>query len=197
MALGLAMLFSLYPAALAESNADAAESVAELTDALEFGTLPAPVEEPDEETASDNPSPEPDAVAETAVESEPQADGDASELFGEARSVADGATLQNAPDTDKETYVLMNIPYADFYKAELNQNAATVDAVTSATKMKPRTGGLAGGSYHVNSDGSDISGVIYPVRVSDMSLLDGKTQVTDDSVVSITATHRGQESTTE
>jgi hypothetical protein len=38
-----------------------------------------------------------------------------------------------------------------------------VDAVTSATLNKPRTGTLAGGSYHVNADGSDISGVIYPV----------------------------------
>ena len=106
--------------------------------------------------------------------------------------------LQNTPqETSGETYVLMNIPYADFYKAELNDNAAAVDAVTSATKNKPRTGGLAGGSYHVNSDGSDISGVIYPVMVSDMSALNGLTQVTDDSSVSITVTNRGQEATTE
>ena len=101
------------------------------------------------------------------------------------------------PEADKETYVLMNIPYADFYAAELNANAAAVDAVTSATLNKPRTGTLAGGSYHVNSDGSDISGVIYPVLVPDMSALDGKTQITDSSSVSITVTNRGQETTTE
>ena len=106
--------------------------------------------------------------------------------------------LQDTPqETGGETYVLMNIPYADFYKAELGDGAAAVDAVTSATKMKPRTGGLAGGSYHVNNDGSDISGVIYPVRVPDMSALNGKAQITDDSAVSITVTNRGQESTTE
>ncbi|MBR4211389.1 MAG: hypothetical protein IKR84_03260, partial [Oscillibacter sp.] len=78
----------------------------------------------------------------------------------------------------------------------LGDGAAAVDAVTSATRNKPRTGGLAGGSYHVNSDGSDISGVIYPVFVPDMSALDGKTQVTDNSSVSITVTNRGQEATT-
>ena len=107
--------------------------------------------------------------------------------------------LKNAefPEASQETYVLMNIPYAEFYAAELGDGAAAVDAVTSATKNKPRTGGLAGGSYHVNSDGSDISGVIYPVLVSDASVLTGKTQVTDDSVVSITVTNRGQEATTE
>ena len=47
---------------------------------------------------------------------------------------------------DTESYVLMNIPYADFYKSELNPDSAQVDAVSSATKMKPRTGTLAAGS---------------------------------------------------
>ena len=50
-------------------------------------------------------------------------------------------------------YVLMNIPYADFYRAEFGKDAASVDAVTSATKNKPRTGTLAGGSYRYHSDG--------------------------------------------
>ncbi|MBQ9438490.1 MAG: hypothetical protein IJU50_09160, partial [Lachnospiraceae bacterium] len=94
-------------------------------------------------------------------------------------------------------YVLMNIPYGDFYKAELGGNDAVVDAVSSATKNKPRTGTLAGGSYHVNKDGSDISGVVYPVFVADKTLLEGLTQVTDDTSVSITVTNRGKETTTE
>ena len=101
------------------------------------------------------------------------------------------------PKADAEAYVLMNIPYADFYAAELGNGAAAVDAVTSATRNKPRTGTLAGGSYHVNSDGSDISGVIYPVRVSDMSALEGKTRITDSSSVSITVKNQGKETTTE
>ncbi|MBR0280343.1 MAG: S8 family serine peptidase, partial [Oscillibacter sp.] len=105
--------------------------------------------------------------------------------------------LKDTSENSGKGYVLMNIPYADFYAAELNANAAAVDAVTSATLNKPRTGTLAGGSYHVNSDGSDISGVIYPVFVPDMSALDGKTQITDSSSVSITVTNRGTETTTE
>lgn len=74
-------------------------------------------------------------------------------------------------------YVLMNIPYNDFYKAELSEGSPAVDAVTSATKKKPLNKGLAGGSYHKNADGSDISGVTYPVLVTDMSLLKGYTAV--------------------
>ena len=35
----------------------------------------------------------------------------------------------------KETYVLMNIPYDQFYKADVN-NDVKVDAFTSATKNK-------------------------------------------------------------
>ena len=93
----------------------------------------------------------------------------------------------------KAGYVLMNIPYGEFYAAE---GVEGVDAVTSATKMKPRTGTLAGGSYHVNADGSDITGVTYPVFVKDWSALEGLTQITDESSVDITVTNRGQETTT-
>ena len=96
-----------------------------------------------------------------------------------------------------DAYVLMNIPYADFYAAEVT-DASSIDAVTSATLMKPRTGTLAGGSYHVNADGSDITGVIFPVYVEDASVLEalGGIEVTDESSVSITVTNRGKESTT-
>ncbi len=68
----------------------------------------------------------------------------------------------------KEVYVLMNIPYDKFYAAEGDDD---VDAVTSATKQKTRNSGLTAGSYHVNSDGTDITGVVYPVKVSDISAL--------------------------
>ncbi len=96
----------------------------------------------------------------------------------------------------KAGYVLMNIPYGEFYRAEAAENTPAVDAVTSATKTKPRTGSLAGGSYHANADGSDISGVVYPVFVTDMSLLDGYTKITDDYAVDITVTNRGKTTTT-
>ena len=97
---------------------------------------------------------------------------------------------------DSSAYVLMNIPYAEFYAAELGAADAAVDAVSSATLNKPRTGTLAGGSYHVNADGSDITGVIYPVLVPDTSVLAGLTEITDEASVEITVTNRGTETTT-
>lgn len=93
------------------------------------------------------------------------------------------------------SYVLMNIPYDEFYKAELNENAAAVDAVSSATKNKTRNGSLAGGSYHVNPDGSDITGVTYPVCVK-TSDLSGLKQVTDSDSVSITVKNKKDEDET-
>lgn len=89
------------------------------------------------------------------------------------------------------SYVLMNIPYDEFYKAELSENAPAVDAVSSATKNKTRIGTLAGGSYHVNPDGTDITGVTYPVRVK-TSDLSGFKQVTDSDSVKITVNKKGK-----
>ena len=95
-------------------------------------------------------------------------------------------------------YVLMNIPYRDFYAAE-GVAITELDAVTSATMAKTRVPEQVGGSYHVNADGSDVSGVIFPVYVEDPSVLTGLggTEITDDSSVVITVTLKGQEKTTE
>ena len=90
-------------------------------------------------------------------------------------------------------YVLMNIPYDKFYAAEGDDD---VDAVTSATKKKTRNSGLTAGSYHVNSDGTDITGVVYPVKVSDISALKKYTKITDESKVDITVSGKGGEQTT-
>ena len=102
------------------------------------------------------------------------------------------ALVQKTPDAQKEVYVLMNIPYADFYKAD---GVAGADTVSSATKQKTRAS-LAAGSYHVNSDGSDITGVTFPVKISDVSALEKYTQIKDDSKVDITTSIKGKESTT-
>ena len=51
-------------------------------------------------------------------------------------------------------YVLMNIPYADFYAAEVT-DASGLDAVTSATLAKPRAGSLVGGDDHVAGIGAE------------------------------------------
>lgn len=92
----------------------------------------------------------------------------------------------------KEVYVLMNIPYDKFYAEEGDDNA---DAVTSATLNKTRSS-LAAGSYHVSSDGSDITGIVYPVKLEDASALNKLTQVTDSSKVDITVSMKGKETTT-
>ena len=91
-------------------------------------------------------------------------------------------------------YVLMNIPYADFYAAE-SKNEGT-DIVTSATRQKTRSS-LASGSYHVNSDGTDISGVTFAVKVGKGDIDWSKfKRVTDESSVTITTSIKGKESTT-
>ena len=106
------------------------------------------------------------------------------------------AAIEALVKAQKETYVLMNIPYDEFYKADVN-NDVKVDAFTSATKNKVRTGSLAGGSYHVDASGDEITGVTFPVKVPAGTDLSKYTQITDDSKVSITVTNRGQESTTD
>lgn len=107
--------------------------------------------------------------------------------------ITDSATAETKQG---EAYVLMNIPYDDFYKAELKNNDVKVDAFTSATKNKSRTAGMMNGNsaYHVNPDGSDVTGVTFPVKVSDLSVLKDQKQVTDSDSVTITVTNRGQTS---
>ena len=139
---------------------------------------------------------------------------DSWKLFAEVLEAAEKATaateqttvdeaLKNLTDAQKalekatvstDVYVLMNIPYDKFYAAEGDDD---VDAVASATKQKTRNFGLTAGSYHVNSDGTDITGVVYPVKVSDISSLDEKyTKITDESKVDITVSGKGGEQTT-
>lgn len=97
---------------------------------------------------------------------------------------------------EKVQYVLMNIPYAEFYKAETTNNTVDVDAFTSATMNKTRTKSLAGGSYHEKADGSNIDGITYAVKVTSSVDLSKYKKVSDDDSVSITVTNRGQTTTT-
>ena len=120
--------------------------------------------------------------------------------LGEAEAAEQITHLQGALDAlvslypQAGDYVLMNIPYADFYAAESN-NAGT-DIVTSATLQKTRSS-LASGSYHVNSDGTDISGATFAVKVGEGDIDWSKfTRVTDNSSVTITTSIKGKESTT-
>lgn len=105
--------------------------------------------------------------------------------------------LTDAVNNLKSQYVLMNIPYDEFYKADLNNNSVKVDATTSATKQKTRNI-LASGSYHADSKGEHINGVTFPVKVTDDFYDNNKdyTQITDDSKVDITTNMKGKISTT-
>lgn len=109
-----------------------------------------------------------------------------------------GVAVVKADETNKEQdiYVLMNIPYADFYKAELNKNDVKVDVTTSATKAKTRST-LANGSYHADNTGEHISGITYPVKIKAGTDLSNLTKITDASKVSITVNMKGKEITTE
>lgn len=110
-----------------------------------------------------------------------------------------GVSVVKADETNKgqDVYVLMNIPYADFYKAELNKkNTVKVDATTSATKTKTRST-LANGSYHADNTGEHISGITYPVKIKAGTDPSNLKQITDASKVSITVNMKGKEITTE
>lgn len=116
------------------------------------------------------------------------------------------SAASDGTNTSDDVYVLMNVPYAEFYAAETatdneaTTNTVKVDAFTSATKAKTRTGTLAGGSYHVDDSGEEITGVICPVKLGSDVTIDtiaafGGTKITDDSKLEITTSNRGQTST--
>ncbi|MFR9081809.1 MAG: penicillin-binding Tp47 domain C-containing protein [Coprococcus comes] len=128
-------------------------------------------------------------AAKNALTAKDQATVDAA---AKALTDAMDALEPKTPEVQKEVYVLMNIPYADFYKAD---GVTGADTVSSATKQKTRAS-LASGSYHVNSDGSDITGVTFPVKISDASSLEKYTQITDESKVDITTQSKAGEATT-
>lgn len=64
-------------------------------------------------------------------------------------------------DFTVSNYILVNIPYAEFYRADV-RNDVEVDAFSSATRSKAANAGLAGNTYH-KEDNSEITGVTFPV----------------------------------
>lgn len=173
--------FSDTEVTVAEESADIEEASAEAADT--------DVVEDTEDTDVDV-----EEAAEDVTEDEETSD---EELFSAEVSEDEFADEAGDGQTEGEAYVLMNIPYDDFYKAELKNNDVKVDAFTSATKQKTRSSYYVKGSYHVNSDGSDITGVTFPVKVSDISVLKDKKQIKDNASVSITTAIKGKETTTE
>ena len=83
------------------------------------------------------------------------------------------AALPTSAAPADKIYGTMNIPYADFYAAEI-ENAYEVDAVSSATKARDENskakwqsnqdGGIVAGTY--NDGNGTILGVTFPVEVS-------------------------------
>ncbi len=90
-------------------------------------------------------------------------------------------------DSEDETgsgYVLMNVPYDEVYGKDI-ENETKVDAVSSATKKKTKKKTLVNGTYH-SKDGSEIKGAIIPVRVENLSLLDGFKRVSASNAEKVT-----------
>lgn len=101
--------------------------------------------------------------------------------------------LTSIASAEEAVYVLMNIPYADFYSAE---NA--VDAITSATlKGKARNTNVTGASFHQSEEAvttEGIAGAIFPVKAdpADLAALGGK-EITDDASLSYIFSAKGQD----
>lgn len=96
--------------------------------------------------------------------------------------------LDKAGATEQFAYVIMNVPYDDFYKAEGVTAVDGVDAVTSATMKKSSMNtadGLTAGTYYKTAEDekSDaIRGVVCTVRVakSDLAKLNASLTEHDD-----------------
>ena len=78
----------------------------------------------------------------------------------------------------KTQYVTMNVPYADFYAAEI-KNDTSVDAVSSATTTKSVK--FANTYYEQSESGVTIKGVTVPVAINASTYEGIKDQVTEAS----------------
>ena len=194
----------LMSAAVAMSRTPSIAFAEEFSDAETMFTSES-AEDVSEEDVYEETVPETDAAGETSetfgaeteyteengFEAETEAEGtfqseDVMDLFG------DGEDTTAEDGNEKIEYVLMNIPYEEFYRSQLKNNNVKVDAFTSATKSKSRTSGMMNGNsaYHTDAEGTNLAGVTFPVKVSDPSVLANLTRVTDDASVSITTTNR-------
>lgn len=187
--LSAAMAMTSMPAAAMAADFSDSDVVSDAVDVEETQDAEAEVEV-DEDDADD--TADVDVVEDNAADA---AEADSEEDLFSSEVTEDEFSNQAGDDqTTGEAYVLMNIPYDDFYKAELKNNDVKVDAFTSATKNKSRTAGMMNGNsaYHVDPEGTDVSGVTFPVKVSDLAVLKDQKKVTDEDSVTITVTNRGQ-----
>ena len=101
-------------------------------------------------------------------------------IFESEKAINISITATGYPQVDgtvtapiRYQYVLMNIPYGEFYANELENNEVEVDAVSSATANTTHKASdklYSAGSYHY--DLTQINGVTYPVKAKAEDLKD-------------------------
>ena len=192
--LSAAMVMTSMPAAAMAADFSDSDVVADTVEAEETQESEADVEVDTEEPADIEDVDVTEDNASDAEEPAEETESDEEALFTSETSDEEFSDQVSAEQTEGEAYVLMNIPYDDFYKAELKNNDVKVDAFTSATLNKSRTAGMMNGNsaYHTDVEGTNLAGVTFPVKVSDLALLKDQKKVTDDDSVTITVTNKGQ-----
>ena len=192
--LSAAMVMTSMPAAAMAADFSDSDVVADTVEAEETQESEADVEVDTEDPADVEDVDVTEDNASDAEEPAEETESDEEALFTSETSDEEFSDQVSAEQTEGEAYVLMNIPYDDFYKAELKNNDVKVDAFTSATLNKSRTAGMMNGNsaYHTDVEGTNLAGVTFPVKVSDLALLKDQKKVTDDDSVTITVTNRGQ-----
>ena len=192
--LSAAMVMTSMPAAAMAADFSDSDVVADTVEAEETQESEADIEVDTEDPADVE---DVDVTEDNSSDAEEPTEENASDeeaLFTSETSDEEFSDQVSAEQTEGEAYVLMNIPYDDFYKAELRNNDVKVDAFTSATLNKSRTAGMMNGNsaYHTDVEGTNLAGVTFPVKVSDLALLKDQKKVTDDDSVTITVTNKGQ-----
>lgn len=171
--LSAAMVMTSMPAAAMAADFSDSDVVADTVEAEETQESEADVEVDTEDPADVEDVDVTEDNASDAEEPAEETESDEEALFTSETSDEEFSDQVSAEQTEGEAYVLMNIPYDDFYKAELKNNDVKVDAFTSATLNKSRTAGMMNGNsaYHTDVEGTNLAGVTFPVKVSDLALL--------------------------
>ena len=136
-----------------------------MIEAVKLALAEAPaVEEETQETPSEPETPETSAEPETP------------ETPAEPETPETSADPETPEETSDTVYAMMNIPYADFYEAEI-VNPISVDVVSSATTSKSVR--FANTYYEQTEEGVTIKGVTAPVSMDEETYNTIKGLVTD------------------
>ena len=102
----------------------------------------------------------------------------------ETEETSDAASAgEEAAADDGSEYVMMNIPYNDYYEAELDNNDVEVDAVSSATT--DNWSQIFSTTSYSPDGGNTINGITYPVKTTAEALEEiGAEEVESDALSS-------------